>query len=504
MAHLNVQERRVETKIAYVGPAQSGKTTNLEQLEKHEGSTALERTAEHVSLSYRSREDGAARFRDCDVMVNVVAPRTSFCSLTPEAAESMFRDVDGVVLVLDATPAARETNKTAAQLVRGAVAAAAASPSGARRVAVVVQVNKSDLPDAVGAADIAADLATDVGESWPMVAATATRGEGVLETIERTVADVVDVLRGEASTHETTHAAHGVANGAAPAHHDGSAREPAARSGRVEGNPLLHALRQLLRDTVSEKVHELEVELTRNLTDSFARAMKTAVAEAMSDAMTVAMADMNAKVASVRATQAEERERALTTAAAAAGAHQETRALNEATKRAVVEVRTFVGGVLQEVTRSLAVQTADVAEIQGNLAMMSAKLEGLASKEEMGEQRAEMNRVLDKSAREGREHLVTVIAGVRRSLDSLANDARTFDTRRQVEETTQAVRALDKQLALLDSQLRGARDDAREGAVQAVASLASLSRIGDTTTDVQTQLNWLVDQLKNKKKGWFA
>ncbi len=500
MAHLNVQERRVETKIAYVGPAQSGKTTNLEQLEKHEGSTALERTAEHVSLSYRSREDGGARFRDCDVMVNVVAPRTSFCALTPEAAESMFRDVDGVVLVLDATPAARETNMTAAQLVRGAVAAAAASPSGSRRVPVVVQVNKSDLPDAVGTADIAAHLAADIGESWPMVSANATRGEGVVETIERTLADVVDVLRGEASSHEASfqaNGAHGMANGAGAAQHDGSAREPAARAGRVEGNPLLHALRQLLRDTVSEKVHDLEVELTRNLTDSFARAMKTAVAEAMSEAMTVAMADMSAKVATLRATQVEESERVN----AAAAAVQENKALIESTKRAVIEVRTFVGGVLQEVTRAQAVESGEVAEIQGNLAMLSARFDTLASKEDVGEQRAEMNRVLDKSAREGREHLVTVIAGVRRSLDSLASDARTFDTRKQVDEAAQAVRALDKQLAQLDAQIRGARDDSREGAVH---SVASLSKIGDTATDVQTQLNWLVDQLKNKKKGWFA
>jgi signal recognition particle receptor subunit beta len=454
MAHLNVQERRVETTIAYVGPARSGKTTNLEQLGKREGATAIERTAELLSLSYRSREEGASRFRDCDVMVNVVAPRAAFCTLTPEAVEQMLHDVDGVVLVLDADPSARETNKTAAEMVRGA--------TGSRRVPVVVQVNKSDLPGAVASEDIAADL----GGSWPLVTATASRGEGVVETIERTLADVVDVLRGEAS-------APGEANGAANGSGSG---ERSTRAARVEGNPLLHALRQVLRETVAEKIDALEVELTRKLTDSFARAMKTAVSEAMDDAMTPRMIELRAQL--------------------------------DSTRRGVTELRAFVGGVLQEVTRTLAVQTGEIAELHANVAATAVKmasvetrLEELAAKDVAAEQRVEWSRALDKSGRENREYLVTAVAGLRRALDALAAETRGLDARKQVETATTAIGSLEERLATLDTLLRAMRDDSRDGAGQSTASLAKL---GEITFDVQTQLNWLVDELKKRRKGWFA
>lgn len=86
MAHLNVQAHRIEAKIAYVGP--EGVATTFARLKGEAGISARS----DIALEWRP----ARRFRDCEVIVQVVTGKE-------EAVTDLVRDADGVVFVGDAT-----------------------------------------------------------------------------------------------------------------------------------------------------------------------------------------------------------------------------------------------------------------------------------------------------------------------------------------------------------------------------------------------------------------
>ena len=233
MAYLNVRERRLETKIAYVGAELSGRATNFERLGGgHLGDDVL-------ALDWTPRSAPNVRFRDCEVRVRLV---TSRGAPTGEQMIELLRDADGVVFVADAHPSAESRNRDSLALVREAL-----STRVDREVPVVVQVNKTDLPDSVAPEELAERL--EVG-AWPLIKAAAVQGEGVVETVERAVETMLDAL--------TKNEANGSAS---RPRNDHSATAGASR----EGNPMLAALRQVLRETVFAQVEELESRLTGKL-----------------------------------------------------------------------------------------------------------------------------------------------------------------------------------------------------------------------------------------------
>src|SRR4051794_26054736 len=120
MAYLNVQQRRIETTIAYVGPELAGKATNLRQINDDSSrgrATNVQLTGDVLSLDWRPLPSDV-RFHDCDVAVKVVAPKGT---LSTESLDTVLDGVDGVVVVVDAAPSAREENRRAFELVRDAV-----------------------------------------------------------------------------------------------------------------------------------------------------------------------------------------------------------------------------------------------------------------------------------------------------------------------------------------------------------------------------------------------
>lgn len=217
MAYLNVRERRLEAKIAYVGPAQSGKNTNFAQL----GGGTLQDDV--LGLYWRPKE--AVTYRDFDVRVHLVTARGG------ASTESLLRDVDGVVFVADATAEAQTRNRDVLAAVRKALAA---------HVPIVVQVNKSDHPEAVAVNDVVGAL--DLGD-LPVVSASATRGDGVVETAERALAAVLEVLHTRAPVESV----------------------PPPTVVPRDGSPLLTALREILRDTVAQQVSAMELRLEARL-----------------------------------------------------------------------------------------------------------------------------------------------------------------------------------------------------------------------------------------------
>lgn len=229
MAQLNVRERRLEATIAYVGPELAGKATNLERLGSPRSS------GDDVLARDWTPSSSPSELGDFEVTVKLVAPRGA-----PSEARvrELLREADGVVFVADADPAAHDRNRASLATVREILAS---DPT--RKLPVVVQINKTDLPDALPVNEVVRALDA---EAWPHVSASASRGDGVIETAERSLSTVVGALRscgGDAA---------GPSGLAAPL----SSRE---------GSPLLSALRQVLRETVAEHVAELEARTNANM-----------------------------------------------------------------------------------------------------------------------------------------------------------------------------------------------------------------------------------------------
>lgn len=245
MAYLNVRERRIEATIAYVGSELAGKGTNVERIARGVGDVRVGKveaetteSADLLSFAWSSPE---RRFRDCDVLLKIVAPHGT----AQDRVQAALRDADGVVVVVDAHPSAQEKNRSAFDAVRELIGA-----SGRPDVPVVVQVNKSDLPDAMSAADVVGALDAT---SFLSVSASAATGEGVVETLAAAVEEVLATLRPEGADEITFDRPTSVA--------------PAS----AEGHPLLAALRKVLRDTVREHVVELGEKVTAGIETSLAR-----------------------------------------------------------------------------------------------------------------------------------------------------------------------------------------------------------------------------------------
>jgi hypothetical protein len=169
--------------VAYYGPPQCGRYTNIEQVAKAiPGSSAVELTNTNAERTAR-----------------VIVPCKETWSGMPglglrvrlHAATGLRRDIeallngkDGVVFVADSAPERIDEN------VRS-FAAAAWHPTP-----VVVQLNKRDLPGAMDAAEMTARLL----KAWPpgrpkpvVIEATANAGRGVVETYRALLDALLDL-----------------------------------------------------------------------------------------------------------------------------------------------------------------------------------------------------------------------------------------------------------------------------------------------------------------------
>lgn len=219
MAQLDVRERRIEATIAYLGPDLAGKSTNLRCL-RGDAASLDDAAVDDVAMDWRPIGHDPADA--CDVAVRLIARSGTLADLDVARA---LDEADGVVVVLDGDPAARERNRAWVDAAREHLTRAAGA-----RTPIVVQVNKSDLPDALPLESVVQELG--VG-AWRHLAASAARGEGVFETAR---AALEDVLAG------------------APPAGEGAARP----LHRADAHPLLDALRQILRESIDERMDAVE------------------------------------------------------------------------------------------------------------------------------------------------------------------------------------------------------------------------------------------------------
>lgn len=180
MAAIDIRNHRIDTKIVYYGPAQSGKTTNL------------------INVHSRLPQDSRGPMRSIDT----VDERTLFFDLMPiqeievggwsirfhlytvpgqedyvRTRRAILGGADGIVFVADADPARKTENEQSMAELHTHLEHYG---KDAANMPIVLQVNKTDLPTARTVTEVADPLNL---HAWPVVQAMAIRGIGVSETL---------------------------------------------------------------------------------------------------------------------------------------------------------------------------------------------------------------------------------------------------------------------------------------------------------------------------------
>lgn len=180
MATINVGKRRIDTKIVYYGPGQSGKTTNVVNIHSRMPAelrgamrsidTIEERTLFFDFMPVEEVEVGgwAIRFHLYTVPGQKDYVRTR---------RAILGGADGIVFVADAAPEQADANRESVVELHDHLAHYGRD---ARSLPVVLQVNKTDLVHARDVEDLESDL-NDAG--WPTFPAMAIQGIGVAETL---------------------------------------------------------------------------------------------------------------------------------------------------------------------------------------------------------------------------------------------------------------------------------------------------------------------------------
>ncbi len=192
MAEINHRDRSIRAKIVYYGPAVGGKTTNLKVLfDRALGgrrgqflsvNSAQDRTILCDLLPLRS---GGFRGHELKLQLAAVPGQAMYAA----SRRIILRGVDGIVFVANsATDRWHETQQSFQEMTANLLA----QRLDPRRIPLVLQYNKRDLPQVMPIADLSRALNDRRALEF---AAVASKGEGVLETFAAILSLVVDDLR---------------------------------------------------------------------------------------------------------------------------------------------------------------------------------------------------------------------------------------------------------------------------------------------------------------------
>ncbi len=181
MVQFNLQQREIEIKIVFYGPALSGKTTNLQAIH---GIIAPERCGRLMILN--TADDRTLFF---DLMPVFFQTEMGFCVkvklftapgqiMHNSTRRIILQGADGIVFVADSQ---RELVQANNDSWRGMAANLKMNGMDIRDIPVVIQFNKRDLPNIRSDEEI--DEVARRGKE-PVFKASAIRGDGVLETLD--------------------------------------------------------------------------------------------------------------------------------------------------------------------------------------------------------------------------------------------------------------------------------------------------------------------------------
>lgn len=181
MAQWSRADRTLYTKLVYYGPAYGGKTTNLESLHRITDPDERSKLLSLSTANDRTLFFDLLPFDLGDILGYQVAMKVY--TVPGQVRYDTTRQVvlggaDAIVFVADSSVDRREQNVWSLQNLKMNMRAKRLDP---RRVPVLFQFNKQDLPDAAPPAQVAGWLGLPVERGQPAVA---IEGRGVLETFE--------------------------------------------------------------------------------------------------------------------------------------------------------------------------------------------------------------------------------------------------------------------------------------------------------------------------------
>src|SRR3990172_6066663 len=191
MVQFNFAERTIKAKVVYYGPAQSGKTTNLEQIHRLTDpggvnrlvslNTAQDRTLFFDLLPFSL---GAVGGYDFKVQLYTVPGQVQYNA----TRRVVLAGADAVVFVADSNRPMAKENLAAFENMKVNLLANRLVPE---KVPLVFQYNKQDLASLIPRQDLDNSLNLWGRKAFPAVAA---RGEGVMETFVAVVQEMLSAI----------------------------------------------------------------------------------------------------------------------------------------------------------------------------------------------------------------------------------------------------------------------------------------------------------------------
>src|SRR5882672_4053310 len=191
MVQFNFTERTIKAKVVYYGPAQSGKTTNLEQIHRLTDPAANNRlislnTAQDRTLFFDLLPFslGAVSGYDFKIQLYTVPGQVQYNA----TRRVVLAGADAVVFVADARRSLAKENQAAFENMKVNLLANRLVPE---KVPLVLQYNKQDLPEVMSVAELSKTI-----NPWgrPALGAVAAQGQGVIECFVAVVQDMLAAI----------------------------------------------------------------------------------------------------------------------------------------------------------------------------------------------------------------------------------------------------------------------------------------------------------------------
>jgi len=194
MSIINPQTKEINCKIVYYGPALSGKTTNIQALQKRiQDKKKKDKTMRAISPRDRTlffdflALSSTKKISDYTVHFQVYTVPGQV--LYEDSRKLLLNGVDGIIFVADSRLEYIEDSIRSLDELDINLQKLGYSPTEIPRV---IQFNKRDATTAARIEDLHEVLNT---KNWPEFKAIASNGEGVSETFEKLAHDVLEDLK---------------------------------------------------------------------------------------------------------------------------------------------------------------------------------------------------------------------------------------------------------------------------------------------------------------------
>ena len=191
MVQFNFAERTIKAKVVYYGPAQSGKTTNLEHIHRLTDpagnnrlislNTAQDRTLFFDLLPFSL---GAISGYDFKVQLYTVPGQVQYNA----TRRVVLAGADAVVFVADSRKSVLKENAAAFENMKVNLLANRLVPE---KLPLVLQYNKQDLPDLLSSGELGKALNPWGRRAFPAIA---SQGDGVMETFVAVVQEMLAAI----------------------------------------------------------------------------------------------------------------------------------------------------------------------------------------------------------------------------------------------------------------------------------------------------------------------